>query len=598
MTASAGHPPKPPFTLAVGVTGHRSGRFAPGAAEQLAGEVGRLLDRLVERGREIARVDAAHFAPAEPRFLLLSALADGADQIVAEAGLERGFELQAILPMPADTYEQTLDGERWTSAFRRLLEQAGRTLEIESSHVEEGYWLAGRALVAHSDLLIALWDGERGRGKGGTADVVQWAIARGTPVLHLPLDPALPPRLIWSPLDPATMSQDPEAMCSPLDDEDLAAMLGAVAAPPPDPQERAFLDRFWTERRIRWHWRIDYPLLRALTGTRRLSPADISADRQRRFNAREWSDYRAASQVGTGIHVGLGSLETIYDWVDTLASHFAQAYRSGHIFNFAFAALSILVGISGLTLPGGKLAMAGLEIGIVILILSNTSAGIRWRWHQRWLDYRQLAERLRPMRSLKLLGVASPDPPGDPAEPVAGRWIEWYAAAVWRSLGVPHGRLDTAASARLATIIAGHELEPQIAYHRKLAAQSRRFDERLELVSTLLFLGTVIACLTVLLGTIFLPGFVRSHSWYWGFISTGFPAIGAAIFGIRVQGDYGGTAIRSLGTARQLRRIADALGEEPHLGRAADLVEQAARVMLADLDSWKLIHEQHELSAG
>ena len=38
-----------------------------------------------------------------------------------------------------------------------------------------GYVAAGQYMLAHCDLLIALWDGKPARGAGGTADVVAQA---------------------------------------------------------------------------------------------------------------------------------------------------------------------------------------------------------------------------------------------------------------------------------------------------------------------------------------------------------------------------------------------------------------------------------------
>jgi hypothetical protein len=34
------------------------------------------------------------------------------------------------------------------------------------------------------------------------------------------------------------------------------------------------------------------------------------------------------------------------------------------------------------------------------------------------------------------------------------------------------------------------------------------------------------------------------------------------------------------------------------LTRAGDLAEQAARIMLADLDEWRLVNQQRDLSVG
>jgi hypothetical protein len=81
-------------------------------------------------------------------------------------------------------------------------------------------------------------------------------------------------------------------------------------------------------------------------------------------------------------------------------------------------------------------------------------------------------------------------------------------------------------------------------------------------------------------------------------VSAGFPALATAVFGIRFQGDFGGDALRSLASANKLGQIDQELRKDPGLMRAADLTEQAARFMLADLDEWRLVNQQRDLSVG
>jgi hypothetical protein len=50
---------------------------------------------------------------------------------------------------------------------------------------EEAFWNAGKYIVDHSDLVVAVWDGEAARGLGGTADVVQYALTVGRKVVHV-----------------------------------------------------------------------------------------------------------------------------------------------------------------------------------------------------------------------------------------------------------------------------------------------------------------------------------------------------------------------------------------------------------------------------
>ena len=70
------------------------------------------------------------------------------------------------------------------------------------------------------------------------------------------------------------------------------------------------------------------------------------------------------------------------------------------------------------------------------------------------------------------------------------------------------------------------------------------------------------------------------------------------MFGIRFQADFGGDALRSLSTAQTLERIDSELRKDIDLPRAADLAEQAARIMLSDLDEWRLVNQQRQLEMG
>jgi len=235
---------------------------------------------------------------------------------------------------------------------------------------------------------------------------------------------------------------------------------------------------------------------------------------------------------------------------------------------------------------------------ITLAIILNAVIGSRQEWHRRWLDYRQLAERLRPMRSLKLLGIASPDPPGTATNPVPKRWIDWYASGIWRAMGCPSGAIDRACAAQLGRAIAEHEVEPQVGYHERNATQIALLDRRLEQTGMVLFAATVLVSIATLIGVAFGETFVNRYGNWFTLVSAGFPALGTAVFGIRFQADFGGDALRSMATANTLRQIEQELSKEVSLSRAADLAEQAARIMLADLDEWRLVNQQRDLSVG
>ena len=555
-----------------------------------------------------ARAKATHaaeqhfFSPDPPRLLFVSALADGADQMAAEVALDLGFELHAVLPFDRDRYRAGMADDASRTRFDDLLSRATCSLELPGDGAEDldAYVMAGRATIAHSDVIIAVWDGLPPRGRGGTGEVVSLAHDRGTPIVHVPVEAAGEIMIRWTAFEPNVVTQvDDPANLRPFDEISVEAILSAILAPPPDQGERGFLLTFLGERPRAIRPRIEYPLLLAAAGISPLRRHHWRADISSQMTRAEWHSYSEACERAQAASAPLGALEQSYDWADSLAAHFAQLFRSGHVFNFVLAALAVFLGTANLILPDWAIF---LEIGLffaVLAIIGNTWAANRGQWHRRWLDYRQLAERLRPMRSLKVLAVAAPDPPGTAANPIPQRWIEWYAARAWQAIGCPAGRIDPSRIGALSETIAEKEVRPQVDYHRRAALQLGRLNHRLEILGYSVFTLALISSAVLINGFAFAPDWVhRNYNWF-TVISATLPAIGTAVVGIRVQGDHSASAVRSDQTANTLDHVAHRLrGETSSLAHAADLTEQAARAMLADLDEWRLLNQQHELSIG
>lgn len=594
-------PPRPPFVVSVGVTGHRAKAIDEASAKALVSRIGEQLILIGRACETLLAEEPGYFADAPITWRLVSPIADGADQIAAQVALDLGWELQVLLPFERERYRSSLAGANSRKRFDELIKRATCVFELpgEGGRDIDSYVMTGRATVAHSDILLAVWDGLPSRGRGGTADVVQLALTHGTPVLHVPPDPNARPRLLWSAFDPhvLTAGDEPEVE-RPADLSNLSSMLKHMMLPPDDRDEREFLAGFQRERLRKIRTRIEYPLMLALAGVNRFGAKDFRASHCERQIREEWLSFRTGCVDPHSIEAPIAMLEESYSWADQLATHFAQTYRSGHIFGFLLGSLAVCIGLSAFMAPQYKLEFASLELVVTVAVILNAWLGTRNEWHRRWLDYRQLAERLRPMRSLKLLGIAAPDPPGTQTNPVPRRWIEWYSGAIWRAVGCPSGVLDSDCASRLARAIADHEIAPQVAYHRRNAERVEKLDKRLEAVGLGLFIATLAVSLLTMEGMIVGARWVDTYGDWFTLISAGFPALGTAVFGIRFQADFGGDALRSLATAATLGRIDVEMRQNVSLNRAADLTEQAARVMLADLDEWRLVNQQRELEFG
>ena len=584
----------------MGITGHRIEALEEDAVETIVERIGSALEQLKASAFDLYSKQGRFFSAAPPRLLFVSPLADGSDQIAAEIALDLGFELQVVLPFDRPTYRTTLHNSG-LKRFDELIARATCVLELPGELDDElkAFVMAGRGTVAHCDVLLAVWDGRPPRGRGGTGEIVQIALTRGTAIAHVPVQPGSHARILWAAFDPMVLTQADEGTAErPLDKTNVDALLNALLLPPPDAQDREFAEGFVTERLRRIRTRIEYPLLLAAAGVGRFGTKDFTNAHCVQQTRDEWRRYREVCADAHSIAAPIDLLEDAYSWADRLATHFAQTYRSGNIFNFVLGGLAVCLGLSAFMAPHLKIEEAALEIAITLAIILNAWVGTRNEWHRRWLDYRQLAERLRPMRSLKLLGIAAPDPPGTATNPVPRRWIDWYASGIWRAMGCVAGTLDGERAAGLGRAIGEHEIAPQVAYHERNSAQIHKLDHRLGVVAFVLFIATVLVSLITLVGLSFDSRIVNDYGNWLTLVSAGFPALATAIFGIRFQGDFGGDAIRSASTSNALRTIDEQLQAGVALPRAADLVEEAARLMLGHLDEWRLINQQRDLSVG
>jgi hypothetical protein len=145
----------------VGFTGHQD---IPRRATQIIG---------AEIERVLSRYPTASMG--------VSSLAAGADQLFAEAVLRLGWGLSVIIP--SRDYDTTFTEPATLRRFRVLLTRAERVEVLDHScPSEEAYLDAGMHVVDLSQVLLAVWDGQKARGKGGTADIVRYARERNVAV--------------------------------------------------------------------------------------------------------------------------------------------------------------------------------------------------------------------------------------------------------------------------------------------------------------------------------------------------------------------------------------------------------------------------------
>lgn len=163
--------------VAVGVTGHRF----------LAD-----LERLTA-GVEVALDRIEQAFPSEP-LTVISPLAEGADRLVVQRVLARpGAQLVVPLPLPKSDYSADFESTSSREEFMDLLAQADEVVALPPAiNRDQAYATAGRYVLGHCDVLIAIWDGKPAQGLAGTSEIVALARAGGLPLAWIHAGNRLP----------------------------------------------------------------------------------------------------------------------------------------------------------------------------------------------------------------------------------------------------------------------------------------------------------------------------------------------------------------------------------------------------------------------
>lgn len=130
----------------------------------------------------VADAIRSELAVLTPPLVAITSLAIGADQLLAQLILEYGGKIHAVLPYRE--IERSFLPED-LPLFRALASQAELEILDTPGTDQDAYLAAGLRVVDLSDLVIAVWNGLPAVGKGGTGDVVDYALRKGIRLLHI-----------------------------------------------------------------------------------------------------------------------------------------------------------------------------------------------------------------------------------------------------------------------------------------------------------------------------------------------------------------------------------------------------------------------------
>jgi hypothetical protein len=564
------------------VVGHRWGSQAEIDRELLQERIEIVLGMIESRATTPV---SDEMEPEKCRFRLVCGLAEGGDQLASTVALQREWALQVALPFPEDEFVEDFADPDSVKRMRNLLGRADGVVRFNCSRASqrnEGHRTVGEYILRNCELLVSLWDGKPSRGVGGTAWTVERARDLGIPVLWIRLDQADYPAVLdsgsVSPAAAEYSSNWKHALSSALGRALRVAGEAVQQASNVEPGLSSYL----REPRKTFNPGFAYPLFQLLFSGRPLR--------------RE--DFLPTSEASRSPSEHEGPICEHLVRADSQANYYAQVYRSAVVLNYLFAAMAVLMALMGLLIPAWKLLWITIELFLIGAVIVNTYLGQKRDWHQRWLDYRQLAERCRVLELTQSMGSwPSRNPTGDLSTEKVGRaaWVDATIFALSRRIppSTLHFSDDFISDQR--DRFSGY-LSEQTSYHDRTAAVSELLNHRLHGVGQICLIGTILACF----------GFMATHALMDDvpslvtktvtFLTAALPAFGASAFGLRAHLDLRGVARRSEAMAGTLRDLETRLSRLPStplaLMKAADLLGDSH---VREVRDWRVIFEDRHL---
>lgn len=519
--------PLVPMTLRIGVAGHRQlPKEGTPEMQSLCNQIQAIyanIDRIVQQIAADDTAAALYDKTVTPIIRIISSLAEGADRLWIEPELiPFEPELACIIPFTKEEFEKDFlpgasicDTQNGTVAkFDELLERIGygqptlQMIELDGdpNNRDEAYRQCSKLLAQHSDILLAVYDGDDTK-DSGTAATVKAAREMGVPVVHVSTNPQQPLRII-----PGRQINGSLALLN-FQDELLHELRRILLFS--DTLDGLEIDIKQTLQERFLNYQADKKLCHIIDEnpdygnagpialkkeyknlcarafdalTKWVANATNVADKQRELQLKIDSSIELP---GVFADRSRDRYYSAFLFADRLANYFSRIHRSTFVLIYLLGAVALIAASLALALKSFHLVkftfvLVLLELGLLVIIY-KLYYGDRHqqKYHKRWLEYRHLAETLRPMLYLALLGKSYSVSLN--LSPKAERiWQALYAATVHRWAGFGHCTLQQQKSMMQIW------LKGQIQYHSKNASVMSVLGVKLESWNHSLFVVTLV----------------------------------------------------------------------------------------------------------
>ena len=546
-----------PFRICIGVTGHRQISDEKTISEKINRVLTEYIFELFDK-ESYKILSAVTNTPIA--FSILTPLAEGADRLVAKEVLKfPNSTIEAVLPLTKEDYLEDFTTQESRQEFEELVNQSRHPVTLKKQRLEDAYLpgdLAearrqayedvGRYIVDHCDVLIALWDEESSRGKGGTAEIADYAEKRKRPLI------------IISANAPYEISIHKGSGFSTVPVSKIE-MFNTYHIP--ERKESEYILNMYKQL-------FDNPEGEQLLEDTRALVKDILLP-----------FYVKASLIAK-------QNQRLYKYVGTSAYILSTA---------AIASVAL-----GLLLHALSSYAFLLEFILLAIILFSVTIANRRRTHKNWIESRFLTERIRSAIFLSVCGLEPTlieVPPYMRAAHHPDAWMVKIFNEICNTLPQMKGWQEDNCF-QCSQYVRKHWVDEQKRFHEGMMNKAGTLNNFLEQTGIVIFYCAMSAALSHFILTylyhtsqnVVLEKFLT-------FFALVLPAAGAAIGGIRSHREYSRTAKRSQHMKAVLEDLAERFTYANSPKSLETLIRETELLMLRETQSWMMIMRFAELEA-
>lgn len=544
-----------PYRITIGVTGHRVLDNENILRNTVQDVIKDILESLPKSKKTAIKLCA------------ISPLAEGADRLVADEILkyDEDSTLKVVLPLAKEDYMEDFQTEESQIEFRHLLKKDRSPLSLKNQLLVEEYPLefrikarkqayedVGKFVVNHCDVLIAIWDGEKPRGKGGTAHIVKYAQGKKCPLYII-------------------KTQKPDKFSQSNTENINVEIFKKI---------HSFNDDF----------------------------TDINNSQYIDNYFNSLFDNDPGKAISNEIKSNIKEkLFPYYVAASIKSKDFQKLYRKIGLWVFWMAFLSVtIIGSGVIFFHHPPIIIFIIEFIILSMIFGLITYADRKRSHKNWLEYRFLTER---MRTAIFLGVSGVDIPSKHItrnfeHQTSNDWLLFIFEEIWDNFWKIKSEKNDSCEV-IGKYLKTAWFEDQISFHKSKFLKTNKMSKRCERSGEAIYFIALFAAFSHFAIIPLLPHiFHHFHSSLLDnlliLVALALPALAATVEAIRTHREYKSLSLHSKNMINELEILKKSLvklidNDLLIWNKLEELVINTDNVMLEDVRSWVSIVNTSEL---